>query len=141
MKLQTWADRLLLRSRVAHLATSTRRGIPHNVPVCYAFDGYEFYISIDRKPKRTEPIRLRRVRNIMDNPQVSLVIDTYSEDWKELRYVIVQGSADIMHRGSEHGRAISLLRRKYGQYRKMHIETCPIIRIRPVRITCWRSDL
>lgn len=140
MRPQQWAVRLLRESRVGHLATSTSDGKPQNVPICYAFNGETIYSSIDEKPKRVSPKRLRRVRNITENPRVSLVVDVYSEDWEKLRYVIVHGVAGIIYRGSEHKRAVLLLRSKYRQYRKMRIEERSIIRIRPVKINGWRAD-
>jgi len=139
--IQRWATKLLHESRVAHLATTTKRGAPHNVPICYAFDGKIIYTPIDRKPKRVIPQRLRRIRNISGNPAICLVVDAYYEDWSRLRYVIVHGSAEIIYRGAERKRAVTVLRRKYGQYRKMHIEDRPVIRITPSKITAWKPDL
>ena len=141
MRAQQWTVKLLHESRIGHMATSTKDGRPHTVPICYVFNGKTIYSSIDEKPKRVSSGRLRRARNITQNPRVCLVVDTYSEDWKKLRYVIVHGLATIISGGNEHKRAIALLRRKYRQYRKMHIEEHPVIRICPVRIIGWRSDL
>ena len=141
LRTERWALKLLHNSRIGHLATSTKVGKPHTVPVCYAFDGHTIYVPIDEKPKRVGPERLRRVRNIAENPRGCLVVDVYSEDWRKLRYVIVQASANIIHRGSEHKRAVALLRRKYRQYRTMSIEARPIIRLRPVKVISWRSGL
>ena len=66
--------------RVARLATADASGRPHVVPVCYAFDGERFYVALDDKPKSVPPTRLKRVRNILANPWVSLLVDTYQED-------------------------------------------------------------
>ena len=140
MILRGWPVEFLRKSRLAHLATSTSEGVPHVVPVCYAYDGEFFYSCIDEKPKRTTPDKLRRVLNISDNPNISLVVDLYSEDWRKLHYVIVNGTAKIMHKGGEHSRAVSLLRRKYPQYLSMRIEERPIIKIKPIRITTWSAE-
>ena len=43
------------------------------MPVCFAYDGQYLYIPVDRKEKSVAPGGLKRVRNIMSNPQVSLV--------------------------------------------------------------------
>jgi len=136
----SWAYPFLRKSRVARLATSSKDGIPHVVPICFAFDGKMFYVSIDTKPKRVEPTNLRRVRNISENPRVSIVVDYYTEDWRKLRYVIVQGLAKIIHSSSEHKRAATLLRRKYRQYLSMSIDRRPIIGIRPMKLVAWRSS-
>ncbi|MCH8062702.1 MAG: pyridoxamine 5'-phosphate oxidase family protein, partial [Chloroflexi bacterium] len=63
--------------RVARLATVDGAGSPHVIPVCYAFDGERLYTALDLKPKRVEGRMLKRVRNILGNPRVSLVIDDY----------------------------------------------------------------
>lgn len=125
---------------MAHLATSSKHGKPHVVPVCYVYDGVSIYSSIDEKPKRANPNRLRRVLNIIENPRVSLIVDQYAEDWNKLRYVMVQGSARIVHEGDEHRRAVSLLREKYPQYSAMKLEDRPIIKIEPVRVAAWSAS-
>ena len=102
MKNQAWALKLLRESRVAHLATSTREGRPHVIPICYALDGNRIYSSIDKKPKRVINPHLRRVLNINSNPRVTLIADFYSEDWDRLQYVIVEGLAKMLKSGREH---------------------------------------
>lgn len=131
------ASGLIRSAGIAHLATADRAGQPHVVPICFAFDGKCFYSPIDEKPKRTAPAKLKRLRNIAENPQVSLVIDHYDEDWSKLAYVLITASARILHRGGTHRRAITLLRKKYPQYRRMRIEIRPLIMITPKRITLW----
>ena len=131
------ASRLIRTTRVAHLATADAAGQPLVIPICFAFDGKEFFSPIDEKPKRTSPRELKRVRNIIENPQVSLVIDRYDEDWARLFYVLATGKARLISRGEKHRRAVALLRLKYPQYRSMAIDLRPIIAIRPTRITTW----
>jgi len=126
--------------RVARLGTADGEGRPYVVPVCYAFDGARFYIALDEKPKSVAVTRLKRVRNILENPQVSLLVDTYNEDWSRLAYVLVGGSAAIDEPGSaEHERAIALLREKYPQYRAMGIERQPVITVTPTSVHAWKG--
>ena len=87
--------------RVAHLATADANGRPHVVPVCFAYLNRRIYIAIDEKPKRS--LRLKRLRNIEENPRVALVLDRYDEDWSRLAWVLVQGTAAVLDRGPEHG--------------------------------------
>ena len=124
-------------TRVAHLATSDEQGAPHLVPICFAYDGQHFYSVLDRKPKRTHVTRLKRVRNILSNPKVALVLDHYEEDWDQLWYVLVTGTARLIEKGEEHSRAIGLLREKYSQYREMDIGESPVIKITPLKATSW----
>ena len=131
---------VFLRSaRVAHLATADANGQPHVVPICFVFDGTDFFSPIDEKPKRTAPRKLKRLKNIRENPRVSLVIDRYDEDWTKLGYVLVFGTARILSRGQKHRDAVRLLRKKYRQYRSMAIQERPMIVIRPSRVITWGS--
>ena len=111
--------------------------MPHVVPICFAFDGNDFYSPIDEKPKRTIPSKLKRLRNIEENPQVSVVIDRYDENWSKLAYILVFGQARVLVSGAKHRKAVTLLRRKYPQYRTMRIDRLPMILIRPTRVTSW----
>src|SRR3972149_99991 len=118
----TAKEKVFVRSaRVARLATADRSGRSHVIPICFAFDGKDLYSSIDEKPKRASPLKLKRVRNIRSNPHVAVVIDRYDENWKKLAYVLIFGVAEILTKGSRHKKAVLLLRRKYPQYRKMAI--------------------
>lgn len=126
--------------RVARLATASLDRQPLAIPVCYVFDGEQIYTPIDEKPKSVEARRLKRVRNIEESPNVALVIDDYSEDWNELAYVLISGTAQILSPVSEiaeHARAVGLLREKYRQYHSMKLEQRPIIKITPARIKRW----
>jgi len=138
-RLPAHVARFIRSARIAHLATADRFGQPHVVPICFAFDGKSFYSPIDEKPKRTAPTNLKRLRNIRENSQVSLVIDHYDDDWSKLAYVLITGTARIMQRGERHRRGVTLLRKNYSQYRRMQIDTRPIIVITPKRITFWAA--
>ena len=137
MRLTPRASRLIRSARTAHLATSDKSGQPHVIPICFVCDGKCFYSPIDEKPKRTVPSKLKRLKNIRENPKVSLVIDHYDEDWRKLAYVLVFGKARIVQSGEKHRRAVQLLRKKYPQYRSMAIHERPMIAITAKRIVSW----
>ena len=131
-----WALDLLHSSRVAHLATATATGAPFVVPVCYAMVAAEVVIAIDEKPKSGR--RLRRLRNIDENPHASIVVDRYDEDWTRLTWVLVRGPARIVDPGEEsHRAAVVALREKYRQYQQMRLEEAEVIAIRSDSTTCW----
>ena len=130
----------IVEQRVARLATVDGDGRPTVIPICYAFDGESIYSPIDEKPKAVAARRLKRVRNIEADPRVSLIIDEYYEDWSELRWVLINGLAEIMlprSHASEHTHAVTLLRDKYSQYRSMAIDERMIIKIQPTGIKRW----
>ncbi len=127
----------LSAAAVGHLATADAAGRPHVIPVCFAYDGRHIYSALDAKPKRGSLTDLRRVRNIIANPQVSLVIDHYDEDWSKLWYLLVQGHAELVAAGDEQAEAIALLRAKYRQYQDMELDANPVIKITPERAARW----
>jgi len=135
----------LAAAPVGHLSTAGKSGVPHVIPVCFAVsqceDGAAVYIALDQKPKRASLTRLRRVRNILENPQVALVVDHYDPDWTQLWYVLLSGTARLLEDGpgetEERRTAILTLRQKYPQYREMEIDDNPVIRITPLRATAW----
>ncbi len=130
--------RFLADARVARLATADADGQPQVIPVCFVYDGEAIYIVLDQKPKSVELTRLRRVRNILANPQASLVIDHYDEDWSELRYVLVSCVAEVLSgEEAEAVGAVGQLRDKYPQYRDMDLDGNPVIKLVPKRFTAW----
>jgi PPOX class probable F420-dependent enzyme len=130
-------ETLLLKQRVGRLATVDTSGRPVVIPFCFVYDGKVFYSALDEKPKSVAPAKLRRSRNIQRNPEVAFVLDHYEEDWNCLWFVLVRGRARILRSGREHVRALQLLRRKYPQYRRMHLENRPVIKIVPWKIRYW----
>jgi PPOX class probable F420-dependent enzyme len=128
--------RFLDASRVGHLATADRGGVPHVIPVCYALEGATVYITIDEKPKRRD-IPLKRMRNLLENPRFSFVVDRWDEDWARLGWVMLRGAAEILDSGAEHDRAQTLLRERYPQYRTMALADLPVLALRIARAMDW----
>ncbi len=130
------------RSPVARLATVTPDGAPHLVPVVFAVDpdgreGAEVvYTAVDAKPKTTH--RLRRLANIENNPQVSLLVDHYSDDWARLWWVRADGVAAIHHDGDQMDTGYRLLRAKYPQYQSVPLNG-PVIAVAVRRWSSWHA--
>jgi PPOX class probable F420-dependent enzyme len=83
-----------VQSPNATLGTADASGVPHLVPVTYVLtDEDHLYIAIDSKPKRSA--NLRRLRNIAANPNVSLLVDRYTDDWEKLWWARADGTAVI----------------------------------------------
>lgn len=113
----------LVSARVARLATADRVGAPHNIPICFWFDGSRrFYFVIDEKPKRLTRGGLKRMRNIAENPRVALVVDHFDEDWSRLAYVLIHGEAHTVADLGQYGAVLRNLRDKYQQYRTMALD-------------------
>lgn len=104
-------------ARVARLATVSAGGIPHLVPVTFALHGELLAFAVDHKPKTSTA--LRRLRNIAENPQVSVLVDAYTEDWDALWWARADGVATILPSDDPQARAaVGWLCGKYEQYRE-----------------------
>jgi PPOX class probable F420-dependent enzyme len=104
--------------------------------VCFAVADDNVYITIDEKPKG-DPRRLKRLRNIADNPAAAIVFDRWDEDWRHLGWIMLRGPAEILFAGPEHDDAQALLRQRYPQYAAMDLAPLPVIAIRIARIAGW----
>jgi PPOX class probable F420-dependent enzyme len=131
----------LHRQRSGRLATVDPRGQPHAVPICYALLDGVIYTPIDEKPKSGDPRELRRIRNILANPRVCLVVDHYEdENWTRLAWLQVRGEASLVEDAAERARALAALRGRYRQYHAMALEELPLLRIRPTRLVGWSAS-
>lgn len=131
-------ERIFLgRIRVARLATADSTGQPYVIPIVFAVDSHRLYTPLDNKPKTVEPRELKRVRNMLQNPKVAVVIDHYDENWSQLAWVLVTGQAAILERGEAYDAGVRLLEEKYSQYNQMPLEGRPLIAITPIRVTNW----
>jgi len=138
------------RSPVARLATITPDGMPHLVPVVFAVDfavdfavkddsagGHDVvYTAVDAKPKTTQ--RLRRLANIEANPQVSLLVDHYADDWTRLWWVRADGVASVHRDGVALDAGYRLLRAKYPQYQAVSLNG-PVIAVAVHRWSNWNA--
>ncbi len=130
-------ERFLRSQRVARLATVDARGRAHIVPIVFAYATDRLYSPIDAKPKSVSPRKLQRVRNILLNPQVQVLIDHYEEDWSHLAFVQLRGRAKLIERGDEYQRALQLLERKYPQYAHLPLQGRPLIRVTVESVVFW----
>jgi len=120
-------------ARVARLATVTPEGRAHLVPCCFAMLGNTIVSAVDGKPKSTPA--LRRLANIATHPHVSMVIDRYDDDWSQLWWVRVDGTAHTLTSGSEYEASLDALAEKYRQY----IDDRPQGAVIVIEPTTWRS--
>jgi PPOX class probable F420-dependent enzyme len=96
-----------------YLATAGDDGRPHVVPVVFAVDADRIVTAVDSKPKRTT--RLRRLRNVGQNPQVAFLVDVYESDWDRLWWVRADANAEVVEAAAAVS-AVALLQAKYPQY-------------------------
>ena len=120
-------------ARVARLATVGSDGHPHVVPICFVLDGATLYTAVDEKPKGTRV--LQRLRDIEANPDVTVLIDHWDEDWSQLWWVQLRGRARVV---ALDGRVGGLLAAKYEQYER-EPPGGPLIEIRIEQRREWRA--
>jgi len=101
---------------VARLGTADAQGKPHVVVVTFAVDGDTVYTAVDQKPK--SGTNLKRLRNVAENPQVTMLADHYNDDWDKLWWVRADGRAAILDDQRQMAGPLRLLADRYWQYRE-----------------------
>ena len=126
---------LLAGARRATLATIDADGRPRLVPICFVVIDGVLWSPIDEKPKSTsDPRALARVRDIEARPDVTVLVDRWSEDWAELAWLRVDGRAELV---ASQPAVVEALRAKYQQYADHDLEHRPMIGIVIEHATSW----
>lgn len=125
-------ERLRL-ARSATLGTVRPDGSPHLVPCVFALVGEQIITAVDQKPKTIR--RLQRLQNIAQNPQVTLLVDQYDDNWEQLWWVRIDGTATV----TESPPAIlGELVAKYEQYQEYPPEG-PFIVVDITNVASWSA--
>jgi PPOX class probable F420-dependent enzyme len=141
----TYLKTVIDKATVARLATVNSECKPHLIPVVFVFDNDCYFIPIDEKTKRSKPEKLKRAKNIQQNPNVALLIDEYNEDWRKLHFIMIQGKASIIGRKELEQNELVLLEKaprllshKYLRYQKIGIGEY-VIMIVPQKVITWKN--
>ena len=135
MRLNKKAAKLIAHERVCRVATTGSNGRPHLVPVVHILAGDKIYFGSGDDG--------RKVQNLRENPQIAITIDLYSEDWSQLRGVMVQGTARLIERGTRFKQARARLYAKYRQYAKeaaLSPSDSVIVEVTPTHVFTWGLD-
>ena len=119
---------------VVHLGTADSQGRPHVVVVTFAVDGDTIYTAVDQKPKSGST--LKRLRNVGENPVVTMLADHYSDDWETLWWVRADGRAAILTDQRQMAAPLRLLANRYLQYRQAP-PPGPVLAVTVERWTGW----
>ena len=119
---------------VARLATHNPSGAIDLVPITFALVGDVIVSAVDHKPKRT--LHLQRLENIRRNPDVTVLVDHYADDWAELWWARLRGDGEVLDGGS--GVLVEQLVEKYRQYRDRP-PAGPMIVVRVTDLTAWSA--
>ncbi|HET8577230.1 MAG TPA: pyridoxamine 5'-phosphate oxidase family protein [Methylomirabilota bacterium] len=135
MRLKKSAADLIQWERVCRVATAGQSGVPHLVPVCHVLHGGKIYFGSGDDG--------RKVKNLKENPHVTVTVDCYSEAWGNLKGVMVQGRARVIERGARFRQARALLYKKYPQYPReaaLDPSDSVVIEVTPTRVFSWGLD-
>ena len=125
MRLTRKVAKLIASERVCRVATAGADGRPHLVPVCHVLAGDKIYFASG------------------DDGRKAVTIDLYSDDWSQLRGVMVQGTARLIERGPRFKQARSRLYAKYPQYAKeaaISPSDSVVVELTPTHVFTWGLD-
>jgi len=141
LKLNQKTMTLIKGAKVARLATVDQKSHPYVVPVVFVFHENSFFIPLDDKTKTINARKLKRVKNIEKNPNVTLLIDKYQNDWKKLFFLMIHGKATVIDGNNNRlmDKVHKLLISKYPQYKRIGVgNSC--IKINPTKVTYWNNS-
>lgn len=104
--------------------------------VTFAVDGDAIYTAVDQKPKSGN--YLKRLRNVGENPQVTMLADQYSDDWDTLWWVRADGRAVVLSDPRSMAEPLRLLAGRYRQYRAAP-PTGPVLAMTVERWSGWAA--
>jgi PPOX class probable F420-dependent enzyme len=129
---------LLASARRASLATIDDNERARLVPICFVLIDDVMWSPIDEKPKSVaDPRQLARVRDIQARPAVTLLVDHWSEDWRELAWIRLGGHATLIEPADVPVDVPGALRQKYIQYADHDLEHRPMLHFSIERATSW----
>ncbi len=132
MRIKKSLAKLITWERVCHVATTSASGVPHLVPVCHVLLDGKLYFASDADA--------RKVRNLKANPRVAVTVDLYSDDWSNLKGVLVQGTTRFVDKGPRFRKLRRLLYEKYPQYpdeAALHEAEVVIVEVTPAHVFSW----
>lgn len=136
MKLKKSVAEMIQWERVCRVATAGKGGMPHLVPVCHVLHNGKIYFASGDEG--------RKMKNLAENPRVTVTVDSYSDVWPALRGVMVQGTAKLIEGGPRFRRIRALLYRKYPQYPReaaLSESDSVVVEVTPVRVFSWGRGL
>ncbi len=93
------------KRKFINLATSSKKGDPLSNPLAYVNIGNDVYFSTNKMT--------RKVKNILENPNVAYTIYDNTDHLDEIRLLQMEGKATIIKDKRKHQEIINMLKEKY----------------------------
>jgi nitroimidazol reductase NimA-like FMN-containing flavoprotein (pyridoxamine 5'-phosphate oxidase superfamily) len=132
MRLKKSLGQLVGLERVCHVATVSARRIPHMVPVCHVLVNGKLYFASEKDA--------RKVRNLRTTPSIAVTVDLYSDDWAQLKGVMIQGTVKLIDKGPRFRGIRKRLYAKYPQYPQQAAlaeSDSVIVEVTPANVFSW----
>ena len=132
MRLKKSLTKLIAWERTCRVATASPAGVPHLVAVCHVLVDGKLYFASDAGA--------RKVRNLKANPHIAVSVDLYSDDWSNLKGVLLQGTARLIEKGPHFRKIRRLLYAKYPQYpaeAALEESEVVVVEVTPARVFSW----
>ena len=127
VKLADKEGRFLEQNEICRLATSSKNGELHIVPVSYIWHEETIYVVTD--------YGTRKLRNLRENPNAAILVDTNATR----KAVLVSGKVQLVEKGEEYRRIYKLFHSKLDWVKRAPwIEgEAPFVKIAPTFKTSW----
>lgn len=132
MRLKKVEREFVAYQRVCRVATVSRDGRPHNVPVCPILEGDRIYFA-----SAADGVK---VQNVRATGQVALAYDEYTEAWPGLKGILIWGTGRVVEAGPSFRRVRKLLYRRFPQYEShapLEEKQSVILEVTPTRTFSW----
>jgi len=117
----------LKENEMCRIATASRKGEPHVVPVSYIWDKDRAVVVTD--------YGTRKLKNLRENPQAAILVDSGGTR----RLILISGPVEIVEKGEEYGRLYKLFYSKLDWVKRDPWKEgeAPFIKITPTFKTGW----
>lgn len=132
MRLKKAEREFIAYQRVCRVATVSKDGRPHNVPVCPILEGDRVFFG-----SASDGVK---VHNVRATGRAALAYDEYTEAWAGLKGILIWGTAKVIEAGPRFRRIRKLLYQRYPQYEKeapLEERGSVIIEVTPTRTFSW----
>ena len=110
------------------------------MPIVFVHHGDALWSPVDGKPKVAPD--LARLRDVERDARVSLLIDGYDEDWRQLWWIRVRAEASVERGVDPDGEVAIALRAKYPQYAETRLFAGEptLLRVLPLEVKSWAAS-